>query len=328
MSKKYMGIRDIAKLAGVSVATVSRVINGTGKTSDAVRERVNEIVKEYNYTPSLAARALYSDSSKSIALFVLDLDNPFFVSLVKALNKTAFENGYMMLICNTENNVDKEIEYLKYCDGIRTKGIIFTEGHSDNIFSESAHQTLVFHDRNVSDQFSSVKSNNFQGIQLLVDYLYNLDHRKIAFAGFRNYARSSIERKEAFVSCLEAKGITVNPEYIFPGDLTDKTGVDSLDYFISISDRPTAVVCANDMIATGFINRAANLGLRIPDDFSVTGFDDCYSKYFYPKITTIRQDVDLLAKRLFECAVASKGEIRHFEIDVSMSIGNSCKKLV
>jgi DNA-binding LacI/PurR family transcriptional regulator len=329
MNKKYIGIREIAQLAGVSIATVSRVINGSSSTSEEVREKVNSIIEEYNYVPNITAKNMYSNTSRSIAMFVLDLDNPFFVSLVKSINKIAFENKYTLLICNTENNPEKEIEYLKYCEGIRTKGVIFTEGHvKDANWNKFHNQTFVFHDRQMSEEYSSVKSDNMKGIRMLVDYLFNLNHRQIAFAGYCQSTKSVTERKQAYVSFLEEKGIPVPPEYIFSGELKAKTGANAFDYFCSLPNRPTAIICANDQIARGFIERANMIGMRVPDDFSLVGFDGCNTEYFYPRITTIRQNIDLIAQKLFECVVAPANEPKHYIIDVSMVIGDSCKKLI
>ncbi|HHV30173.1 LacI family DNA-binding transcriptional regulator [Acetivibrio mesophilus] len=328
MKKNYIGIREIAQLAGVSIATVSRVINGSPKTSEEVRNRVNKIIEEYNYVPNITAKSMYSKNSKSIAIFVFDLDNPFFVSLVKSLNTIAFENGYTLLICNTENNSQKEIEYLKYCEGIRAKGIVLTEGYNKNVFWEKfQNQTFVFHDRQISEKYSSVKSDNTKGIQMLVDYLYNLNHRQIAFAGYTPAAKSCEERKQAYVFALEEKGLNVHSEYIFHGELVSKTGAYAFDYFCSLANRPTAIVCANDQIARGFITRANKIGMKVPDDFSVVGFDGCNPEYFYPRITTIRQDIDLIAQKLFECIVNSANEPKHYILDVSLEIGDSCKKV-
>ncbi|HML36248.1 MAG TPA: LacI family DNA-binding transcriptional regulator [Bacillota bacterium] len=328
MSKKSIGIREIAQLSGVSIATVSRVINGAPNTSEKTRRKVNEVIEKYHYIPNITAKNMFSKSSKSIAMFVLDLDNPFFVSLVKALNKIAFENGYALLICNTENNPQKELEYLEYCEGIRTKGVIFTEGYNNNVlWDKFQNQTFVFHDRQVSEKYSSVKSDNEKGIRMLVDYLVNLNHRQIGFAGFDPKTKSILERKRAYTASLEEKGIPLPPEYIFAGEVTARGGANAFDYFCSLTNPPTAIICANDQLARGFIARANMIGMRVPDDFSLVGFDGCNTEYFYPRITTIRQDTDLLAQRLFECVVASPNDPKNHVIDVSLVIGDSCKKL-
>ena len=328
LNKKSIGIREVAKLAGVSVATVSRVINNTGSTSEEVKERVNKIVKEYNYVPNLVAKTMYSSDSNSIALFVLDLDNPFFIAIIRELNSIAIENGYTLLICDTENCPDKEREYLKYCQGIRTKGIIFTEGHRSSFLEQNLKSSnIVLHDRYISPEFSTVMSDNDKGIRLLIDYLYNLNHRKIGYVGWLPSIHSSVERKNAYQEALREKDIIVPEEYIVQGSMTAQTGVEALDYFCAMGNRPTAIVCGNDQVARGFITRAHMLNIKIPDDFSVVGFDGCSQEYFYPRITTIKQDVKTIAQKLFDCVINKDGSGEFHVIDVSMVIGDSCRRI-
>lgn len=326
--KQHIGIRDIAKFAGVSVATVSRVINTPEKTTKETRDKVNKIIKEYNYVPNILVRDIYQQTSNSIAIFTLDIEISFFVELIKELNNIAFDNKYALIICNTENNPEKEKEYLKFCEGIRTRGIIFTEGYSKEVFSSpAANQNLVFHDRYVGDKYSSVVANNKKGIKMLVDYLYNLGHTKFAFIG-DNTAISAQERKQAFLETLIEKDITVSPEYIVNGDWKARSGVDALDYICTLSDRPTAIVCANDTIARGFIMRANKMGLKVPRDFSVVGFDGYTPEYFYPRITTVKQDVKKIAQNLFDCVTLEQNaQPRHIMLDVEMVIGDSCHRI-
>lgn len=327
--KQQIGIRDIARLAGVSVATVSRVINTPEKTTQKTRDKVNKIIEEYNYVPNILVRDIYQKARNSIAIFIRDIEISFFVELIKELNNIAFENKYALIICNTENNTEKEKEYLKFCEGIRTKGIIFTEGHTKQVFSSPAsNQTLVFHDRYVSDKYSSVVANNRKGIKMLVDYLYNLGHTKFAFVGDNPLEISAQERKQAFLDTLEEKGITVPPEYIIKGNWKARSGVDALDYVCTLSDRPTAIVCANDTIARGFIVRANKMGLKVPRDFSVVGFDGYTPEYFYPRITTVKQDVKKIAKNLFDCVtLPPDAKPKHIMLDVKMIIGDSCHRI-
>lgn len=325
---QHVGIRDIAKFAGVSVATVSRVINTPEKATKKTRDKVNKIINEYNYVPNILVRDIYKQTSNTIAIFTLDIEISFFVELIKELNNIAFTNKYTLIICNTENNPEKEMEYLKFCEGIRTRGIIFTEGYSKEIFSSpAANQNLVFHDRYVSDKYSSVVANNKKGIKMLVDYLYNLGHTKFAFIG-ENDAISSQQRKQAFLETLKEKDIIVSPEYIIKGDWKARSGVDALDYICTLSDRPTAIVCANDTIARGFILRANKMGLKVPRDFSVVGFDGYTPEYFYPRITTVKQDVKKIAQNLFDCVILpADAESKHIMLDVEMVIGDSCHRI-
>lgn len=326
--KQYFGIRDISKIAGVSTATVSRVINSPETTSEAVREKVMAVIKEYNYVPNQMAKNLFSMTSNSIAIFVYDMENPFFISLIKELNNIAFENHYTLLICDTENNIDKEREYLKYCQSIRCIGIILTEGVNYDLYSENnQYQTIAFFDRFADQQYTSVRSDNRKGMKLLVDYLYNLNHRKIAFAGVKEEFQSATERRNSYLEALRSHNLDFREDYIFTGGFNHKTGVNALNYFLSQDDKPTAVICANDQIARGFIMNAYKLNISVPGDISVAGFDGIDSTYFYPKITTIRQDINQIAQCLFGSVTSKSTTHTQKIVDVSMIVGESCKKI-
>lgn len=328
MQKKSVGIRDIARLAGVSVATVSRVINRPELTSEEVRKKVNAIIEEYNYVPNIVARNLYTKKSTSFALFVYDLENPFFISLIKELHKIAFEDGHTLIIFDTESNPEKEREYLLYCEAIRTKGIILTEGFNDpTLIEKKINQNIVFLDRKVNPHYTTVKSDNKSGISMLIDYLYNLNHRIFGFAGYDENIASTLERRDAFISSLSDKGIAVEPQYILRGPVTPKTGVQALDYFCSLKTPPTAIVCGNDQVARGFIARAYQLGFSIPGDFSVVGFDGCNTDYFYPKLTTIKQDIPKLSRALYNVIFSDDTTHNDCIIDVSLIMGDTCRKL-
>lgn len=325
--KKYFGIRDIAKIAGVSTATVSRVINSPESTSAAVQKKVMDVIKKYNYVPNQMAKNLFSQNSNSIAIFIYDINNPFFATLIKELNNIAFENKFTLLICDTENNIDKEREYLYYCQSIRCNSIILTEGVNHKLFSSNVNQKIAYLDRYSDSNCSSVRSDNNKGIKTLVDYLYNLNHRKIAFAGSINNFQSALDRKNSYIDALKSHNIEINHEYIFSGKFDYKTGVKALEYYWSLNDRPTAVVCSNDQIAQGLIMAAYKHNINVPNDLSVVGFDGVDSAYFYPKITTIKQNISLIAQTLFDAVTSPTNEAIQKVIDVSIDIGESCKKI-
>jgi len=326
--KRYFGIRDIARIAGVSTATVSRVINAPGSTSTATQKKVMDVINEYNYVPNQMAKNLFSKSSNSIAIFIYDIENPFFASLIKELNNIAFENKCTLLICDTENNIDKEREYLYYCQSIRCSGVILTEGVNYDLFStDNSFQSVAYLDRCADASFSCVGSDNYKGMQKLVDYLYNLNHRKIAFAGAMDKFQSAIERMNGYTNALISHDIEINPSYIFDGTFGYQTGVKALEYFWSLNDKPTAIVCANDQIAQGLIMMAYKLNISVPGDLSVVGFDGVDSIYFYPKITTIKQDINKIAKTLFDIVTVPNKTPIHQTIDISIVIGESCTKI-
>ena len=327
MNKKTLGIREIAHLAGVSVATVSRVINNPEKTSPETREKVSEVIRKYNYTPNITAKHLFSGASNSFALFVFDLDNPFFISLINALSDIALDNQCSLLICSTQSDPERERAYLHYCESIRTNGIILTEGYIDPRNFSQTSQRLVFLDRQVDDKHIVFRSDNVKGTSYLIDYLYNLGHRKIAFAGQYEDFGSVSQRFQGYLRSLQEKGLPLVPEYLFEGPPMASTGVVAFDYFCALKDRPTAIVCSCDTVAQGLCMRAAQFGFNIPGDFSVTGFDGCLPEYYYPRITTIRQDYHKLAKRLFHAVFDENPDTLKTTLDVSLLVGDSCRKV-
>lgn len=331
-SKRFFNIRDIAQLAGVSTATVSRVMNSPNSTSERSREKVLKVIDEYGYIPNKTAANLFSGTSNTIALFVLDISNPFYISLMKHLNRIAFENNYNLIICETEDSIEKEKNYYDYCKSIRTCGIIYTAGSTRRHFKLDAKNSipLVLTDRRDFEDKPCfcVKSNNDHALQLLVDYLYNLNHRKIGFIGGPLSVLSVKERYESFLSHMEAHCLKVPDAYVQFGTFEEKTGVELFDYFYSLPDAPTAIIAASDQLARGFIMRANALGVSIPNEFSVCGID-AVDTSFYPKLTSIRQNTELLAQTAFDFLKnwEESPEPRTTVIDVSFSIGNTCKKL-
>lgn len=327
MTRKIVGIRDIAREAGVSVATVSRVINTPEKTKQETREKVNEIINKYNYVPNALAKNLFAKKSTSFAIFIYDVSNPFFISLVKELTNFALDNQCSLLVCDTENNPEKEIKYINYCESIQTHGIILTEGLVSHISSKNINQKLIFLDRALSDKYSIVTSDNEKGISMIVDYLVRLNHRKIAFVGDIDKFSTSRIRYNTFHKKMEKTGLFVPKNYVFNGPFTPQTGEDAMIHLMSLPDPPTAIVCANDLIAYGMTSKAAELDLKIPGDFSITGFDGCMPSYLIPKVTTVAQNTKELAEKLFE-AVFIADKPKEYIVDVSLKIGNTCGRRI
>ncbi len=330
-SKKtsYLGIREIAQIANVSTATVSRVINHPEKCSAATREKVEQIIKDYKYVPNEAIKTVFSKSSKTIAIFVFDISNPFFYQLITELNNLCFENQYTLLICDTENNSEKEKAYLEFCIAKRCTGIILTEGLNTSIF-KSISIPLVYLDREDSSTSSSVTSENYFSICKLVDYLYNLGHRRIAFVGTNHNYMSVVSRYQGYKDSLEKKGIPFHSDYVFKQgiSLNPKLGKHALQHFLSLPQIPTAVICANDMIAMGLINEARALNISVPETLSVCGFDHVLSDLFYPPLTTIKQNIPQMAQSIFNAITQENYSPSHIILDTTFIPGRTCAKAI
>lgn len=329
-NKRFASIRDVARLAGVSTATVSRVINSPEVTSPKTREKVLEAIQECGYIPSSAT--LFTGTSKTIALFVLDIANPFYISLMKHLNRIAFENEYNLIVCETEDSFQKEKQYYNYCKSIRACGIIYTAGSTREKFELDTQGSipLVLIDRAQFEDFSSysLKSDNEKALQLLVNYLYHLNHRRIGFIGGPSSVQSVRERYQGFLKYMGRHNLPVLDEYIRFGTFEEITGVQSFDYFYSLPTPPTAIIAASDQIAHGFIMRANALGVNIPNEFSICGIDAA-DQHFYPEITSIKQNTELLAQTAFNFIRNSQQVPPPIDriIDVSFSVGQTCRKL-
>jgi DNA-binding LacI/PurR family transcriptional regulator len=333
--KHFLGVRDIAKLAGVSIATVSRVLNHPDTVSEKMREKVMNVVHEYDYIPNLPAKNLFLGTSNSVALFVDDMANPYFTSYIKHLNAIAFRNNYTLLICDcdVEDGGDIEKKFFNYCKSIRTSGIILTSGShkasldtQDNIHSIPV--VLLDRESEGEKPCYEVHSDHRKGMMLLIEYLYKLGHRKIGFTRGKRHTLSAQLRYQTFLDYTKKLGLSIPPHYIKESDYTVSAGVEAFDYFYSMQDMPTAIIAANDQNARGFILRANSLGVKIPDEFSVCGFDGIDFDVFYPQITSIRQDTQALAQASFDFILSGRTLTKSERkiIDVSMSIGTTCLK--
>lgn len=335
--KSYLSMRDIAKMANVSPATVSRVINKSGYVSAANAEKVMQIIERHNYVPNQTAKNLFANVSNYLAIFVFDMSNPFFSSIIAHLNQMAFDHGYTLLIFDTGNQPQKESEYFHRCQSIRVKGIILTEGVNRNLpISPSLRKSLVFFDRaSPGKGYHAIRSNNMKGMRMAVDYLYNLNHRRIAFSGGPEKYFTAKERREGFLEAMAARGLACRPEYILMDNpFSRASGRASFNQLFSLRTMPTAVVCANEQIAQGFILAAQSRGVRIPDDVSVIGYDGVDCEGTYPTLTSIRQNTQEIARLLFK-AIADGNDadgcddIGCFEhiVDVELTEGGSCRKI-
>lgn len=300
MDNEFLGIREIAQMANVSTATVSRVINHPEKCSEQTRRKVEKIIKENNYIPNETIKNIFSKSSNTIAIFIYDISNPFFTNLIMELNNICFREHYTLLICDTENDIEKEKEYLKFCIAKRCIGIILTEGVTNTLFKD-IKIPFVSLDRKEGAKVPFVTSENYHIIRKVINYLYNLGHRKIAFVGSKHQFVSVEKRYQGYLDELKEKNLPFKEEYVYrEGEALDtKLGRQALRYFLSLPKMPTALLCANDMVALGVINEARSMNIDIPDSLSVCGFDHVLDEFLPVPLTTVEQNIPKIAEELF-----------------------------
>jgi LacI family transcriptional regulator len=295
-------IRDVASRARVSIATVSRTINHVPTVDAALAARVWKAVTELDYFPNTQARALVSGKSKLLGIIVSEITNPFFPELIQEFEQVAVEYGYELLIAST-NYETKTMERCarrmleRKVDGVA----IMTFGIEDFLLDRFAADNIpvVFIDPAPSRPLSSVLAVDYHaGIYEGVQHLAVLGHRKIGFISGPAQLRSAETRKATFLTCLRLTGIKAEPSWLIEGDHTLDGGRDAMQKILALPEWPTAVMCSNDMTAIGVQHALFEAKLKVPDDFSLIGYDDIHlAEYTIPPLTTVRMSCKDLAQK-------------------------------
>ncbi len=298
-------IRGVASLARVSIATVSRTINHVPTVDPVLAARVWKAVTELNYFPNTQARALVSGKSRLIGLVVSEITNPFFPELIQEFEQIAVARGYEILIGST-NYEAKTMELCarrmleRQVDGVA----IMTFGIEDFFLDrfESENIPYVFIDPAPSRPLNSVLAVDYRaGIYEAVQHLAVLGHRNIAFISGPLTRRSAQGRKDAFLNCLQSAGLKPNPDWLIEGNHGLDGGRDAMNRILALPNWPTAIMCSNDMTAIGVQHAVFEADLRVPDDFSLIGFDDIHlCEYTIPPLTTIRMSCRDLATKAMD----------------------------
>lgn len=285
-------IYDVATAAGVSISTVSHVLNGTRRVAKQTEERVLQAVKELNYRPNSLARALVRQETKTIALVVPDNVNPFFAELARSIENYGFAAGYSVILCNTDNNLDREADYLEMLISKRVDGVIVMTGDRGQahwpLLQEARVAAVVFDCED--DPLDSVLLDNYGGALRAVQHLLDLGHRRIAcIAGpSRSEDHSSGRRVLAYRDALKAANLCIDPALIVQGDWTYQSGSMATDALMELDNPPTAIFACNDNMAIGALAALHARKIAIPQEISVVGFDGItLSAYTQPPLTNV-----------------------------------------
>ncbi|NOT48555.1 MAG: LacI family DNA-binding transcriptional regulator [Acidobacteria bacterium] len=287
-----MRIKDIAREAGVSTATVSHVINKTKYVADETRERVEGAIKKFDYHPNTHAQSLALGRSKMIGLLVSDISNPFFPEIIKSVEAAVFESGYSLILLNTNYETDRAVDYLRRLIQMRVAGVIMMTAEFDEELIKEAKRkkiSIVFHDLGVvGAKMSNIILDYAAGIDEAVRHLVSLGHRRIAHIAGAHELYSAVVRQDAFVDSMK-RHLPDEPEpKVYEGDFRFEGGRAAATRMLAESERPTAVVVANDLMALGAMQELKAAGLRVPYDMSIIGFDDIsFASLSEPALTTV-----------------------------------------
>jgi len=287
-------MRHVAKRANVSVTTVSHVINETRPVSDELRQRVLTAMDELGYQPNLLARSLRQGKTHTIGMIIPDNANPFFAEMARGVEDTSFEQGYSVILCNSDGNLDKELLYANVLAEKRVDGILFVvAGLSTKriLDLQARRMPLAVVDRDLPDAaVDSVLTDNAQGGWLATHHLVELGHHRIGCITGPSDITPSAERITGYRQALDENGIPVDKALIVRGDFQYDSGYQAASQLLQMDDPPTAIFACNDLMAIGVMSAALKLGLHIPADLSVIGFDDVrLASFANPPLTTIVQ---------------------------------------
>lgn len=287
-----ISIREVAKLAGVSPSTVSRVMNGTANVNDEKRQKVERVIKETGFKPNEAARTLYKKSAHVIGIIVPNIENPFFNAMARAIEQEAYKNGYRLMLCNSSNNLEKEKNSIELLGRMNADGIILLtnqEGLSQDI--RQCRIPVIAIDRQVknSDEVVCIESDHYKGGRIAMEHLIQCGCRHIVNMQAPKELSSARQRYQGYLDVCREQGIepcSVQCKYAF------EDGMKQTELLLEKYPETDGILAANDMVAISAYKVLHKKGLRVPQDVQVIGFDNInLSSLMTPEITTVAQPI-------------------------------------
>ncbi|MGY2373294.1 LacI family DNA-binding transcriptional regulator [Pseudomonas sp. SDO524_S393] len=298
-------IKDVAALAGISYTTVSHVVNKTRPVSEPVRIKVEAAIKQLDYVPSAVARSLKAKTTATIGLLVPNSLNPYFAELARGIEDYCERNGYCVILCNSDDNAEKQRNYLRVLLEKRIDGLIVTSVGGDDsglaVGLSAVRTPMVIVDRALDGiDVDLVRIDHEEGAYLATRHLLELGHRDIACIGGPGHTRVAQMRLAGYRRALREAGVEVLANRTEESDFTSTGGYAAAVKLLA-HNPPSAIFACNDMIGFGVLRAAAERDLRVPGELSVIGFDDIQmGRYVYPALTTVGQSIVQLGETAAE----------------------------
>lgn len=292
-------ISDVAALAGVSETTVSHAITGRRPVSAKTHAKVQAAIAELGYRPNRLASGLRSQRTHTIAIVVPNIFNPFYPAIARGVQDALYEAGYQSLICSTDGHAELEESFLADAIDRQVDGIVFNPTRSEELpvallASSGIPIVLMNGDASVDQPafqqpgLDIVRSNDELGMQTAAEYLISKGHTRIGFINGTTVRGPARRRSEGYAKALANAGIAFDPSIVVATSFDRDGGIDGLSRVLEVSDRPTAVLCANDLIAIGALDVARQRGIRVPEDLAIVGYDDIdAASLVSPALTTV-----------------------------------------
>jgi len=326
-------LRDVAAKSGVSSVTVSRALNNSGYVSEKVRQRIAVAVAELNYVPNSVASSLRSKRTRLLALLLPDITNPFWTTVARSVEDAATEQGYAVILCNTDEDPSKEGRYIELLLRRRIDGLIVGPTNESfeslkRLMQHGVHFVLV--DRRVEGlSVDCVKSDSYDGAHQVTRHLLETGHKRIAIITGPMTVPTSKDRVAGYVAAHQACGSAINDKLIFVGSYCQSWGFKAASDLLSGNPCPDAIFAANSLIALGVLEAARTLNLRIPDDIALVSFDELpqitVANRFLTSVIQPSEDMGRLTIRLLLDRLANPDRaIQEITLPVKLLIGTSC----
>ncbi|MEW6673944.1 MAG: LacI family DNA-binding transcriptional regulator [Thermodesulfobacteriota bacterium] len=293
-SKNSLTIRDIARMAKVSHTTVSRVLNNDPRVQEKTKKRILDLVNKLGFKPDARARNLALKKSNLIGLVVTDIRNPFYGDLARGIEDKAHQLGYNVIFCSTDHKADRMESYVNLMLDVGVDGFVFASSRLHEPAIENLIEKrfpLVLVNRKLkSENYSYVVLDNFKGAYDITKHLIDSGYRRIAIIDGPSNVFTGLERLKGYQRALKDHDIDVRPDYIFQGNFARATGYEGASRLLMMKDRPEAIFSGSDYIAMGVFDAIEELGLKIPEDLALVGFDDTeFASNQRIRLTTVSQ---------------------------------------
>jgi LacI family transcriptional regulator len=294
-------IKDVAREAGVSAATVSRVFNQSAVVSETARRRVRAVAQRLNYWPNGVARSLITNRTHALGVLLPELYGELFTEILRGVDLAARNEGFHVLVSSSHSHTDELIAALRSMRG-RIDGAIVMAPDVDArtaIRKSAVNLPLVLIDPEEGNEgFDTISIANYDGAYAMVRHLLNVGHRRIATVTGPQRNVDARQRLDGYRAALADAGVAFAPELEIPGDFTEPSGYEAVARLLRLEPRPSAVFAANDYMAVGALGALSDAGMRVPEDVAVTGFDDiALARYLNPPLTTVHVDALSLGER-------------------------------
>ena len=331
--KRTVTIQDVAKTAGVSVSTVSRVLNRKVDVATETQDRILSVIDDLGYTTNLAARSMRSQKKNLVGLIMPDIAYPFAIEVMKGVNRAVAESEFDLLVYTTGDvrkigRASHEQKYVSLLNNSVTDGVIIVAPVASE-FSTGA--PIVSVDPTMSNpNYPSVHATNYKGAVDAMDYLLGLGHKRIGFISGRAELESSNRRLKGYRDSLDKAGNPIDEKLIVPGDYTTETGVICAKKLLSLDQPPTAIFASNDQTAIGVFQAAQEMRMRIPEDLSVIGFDNI-TESKYMGLTTMDQFISemgfVATQMLIKLINDESLDAQTYRMSTQLVVRDSCQKL-